>query len=271
MDIHSTAVVHPSLELPPDLAVGPYSLIDPGVTLAPGVRIGPFCHIYPGSILEAGVRLEDGVILGNSPQDLKYRGEPTGVRIGAGAWLREYATVNRAATPERPTLIGAECLIMAYSHIAHDCEIGDRAVIANGVQMAGHVRVGAGAVISGMTGIHQFVSVGAGAFVGGNLRVDKDVLPFSKAMGEPLRYAGLNLLGLTRAGLGADAAAWLGELYRRFPGEGREAALAALAALEAADEADREAATHTDLQRLRVLLSDFLGKQKRGLLMRPLA
>jgi UDP-N-acetylglucosamine acyltransferase len=267
MDIHSTAVVHPSLDLPPDLEVGPYSLVDAGVSLAPGVRIGPFCHVYPGSILEAGVRLEDGVILGNVPQDLKYRGEITSVRVGAGAWIREYATINRAATPDSPTTLGADCLIMAYSHIAHDCEIGDRAIIANGVQMAGHVRVGPGAVVSGMTGIHQFVSVGAGAFVGGNLRVDKDVLPFSKALGEPLRYAGLNLLGLARAGLGADAAAWLGELYRRFTGEGREAALAALSA-EAGPPGKSQA---PELQRLRVLLDDFLGKRKRGLLTRALA
>ncbi len=270
MDIHSTAVVHPSLELPPDLTVGPYSLVDQGVTLAPGIRIGPFCHVYPGSILDAGVRLEDGVILGNAPQDLKYRGQPTGVRIGAGAWVREYVTINRAATPERPTLVGADCLIMAYSHIAHDCEIGDRAVIANGVQMAGHVRIGPGAVISGMTGIHQFVSIGAGAFVGGNLRVEKDVLPFSKALGEPLRYAGLNLRGLDRAGLGADAAAWLGDLYRRFAAEGRDAALGALADMTAGTSGAAPASPGFDPDRLRALLSDFLGNRKRGLLMRPL-
>jgi UDP-N-acetylglucosamine acyltransferase len=267
MDIHSTAVVHPTLDLPPDLEVGPYALVDAGVSLAPGVRIGPFCHVYPGSVLEAGVRLEDGVVLGNTPQDLKYRGEITGVRVGRGAWIREYATINRAATPDSPTTLGADCLIMAYSHIAHDCEIGERAVIANAVQMAGHVRVGAGAVVSGMTGIHQFVSIGAGAFVGGNLRVDKDVLPFSKALGEPLRYAGLNLLGLARARLDAEAVAWLGEAYRRFAGEGREAALAALASgPEAAARAQG-----ADTRRLLALLSDFLGKRKRGLLTRPQA
>ena len=269
MVIHPTAVVHPSLDHPSDLEVGPYSLIDAGVVLGPGVRIGPFCHIYPGSILGAGVRLEDGVVLGNSPQDLKYRGEPSGVSVGAGTWLREYVTVNRATAAGGMTAIGADCLIMAYAHVAHDCEIGERAVIANGVHMAGHVRVGAGAVISGMTGIHQFVSVGAGAFVGGNLRVDKDVLPFSKAMGDPIRYGGLNLIGLERAGMGPDAAAWLRDFYRRFSEAGKGAALAAFAGQARAPEAGEGDAQ--GVARLRGLLADFLGKQKRGLLTRPSA
>jgi UDP-N-acetylglucosamine acyltransferase len=273
MLIHPTAVVHPSLDLPPDSEVGPYALLDEGVSLGTGVRIGPFCHLYPGTILENHVRLEDGVVLGNQPQDLKYRGEVSGVRIGAGAWLREYVTVNRATTTGGFTSVGAECLIMAYAHVAHDCGIGERAVIANGVHMAGHVRVGPGAVISGMTGIHQFVSVGAGAFVGGNLRVDKDVLPFSKALGEPLRYAGLNALGLERMGLGPGPAAWLREFYRRFSAEGKAAALAVFAAEDSAPAGFPSHAQDADggMARLRALLADFLRQQKRGLLTRPLA
>lgn len=267
MDIHPTAVLHPSLELPDDLEVGPYAVVDEGVALAPGVRIGPFCHVYPGTVVEAGARLEDGVILGNLPQDLKYRGEATGVRVGAGARLREYATVNRGTAAAGVTVIGNDSLIMAYAHVAHDCEIGERAVIANGVHMGGHVRVGRGAVVSGMTGIHQFVSIGAGAFIGGNLRVDKDVLPFSKALGDPLRYGGLNALGIARAGLGPEASEWLRDFYRRFSAEGKAAALAAFSGGEAGESVagmpgDPAAA-------LRAILADFLGKQKRGLLTRP--
>jgi len=269
MVIHPTAVVHPSLDLPPDLQVGPYALVDEGVSLGQGVRIGPFCHIYPGTIIEAGARLEDGVVLGNLPQDLKFRGEPSGVRIGAGAWLREYATVNRATSARGLTSVGSECLIMAYAHVAHDCEIGERAVIANGVHMAGHVSIGPWAVVSGMTGIHQFVAIGAGAFVGGNLRVDKDVLPFSKALGEPLRYAGLNAMGLARAGLDAEASAWLRDFYRRFSAEGKASALAAFASGASATGQDPGDAAGHDSARLRAFLSDFLGKQKRGLLTRP--
>lgn len=255
MPIHATAVVHPSLELPHDLEVGPYAILDEGITLAAGVRIGPFCHIYPGAILEAGVALEDGVALGNIPQDLKFRGEATGVRVGAGARLREYVTVNRGTAALGLTSIGRGALIMAYAHVAHDCEIGDGAVVANAVQMGGHVRIGTGAVISGMTGIHQFTCIGAGAFVGGNLRVDKDVLPFSKALGDPLRYAGVNAVGLARAGFGEGDSAALKGFYRGFTESGKAEAMAALPALGAGLEA---------------ILTDFLGKQKRGLLTRPL-
>jgi len=279
MPIHPTAVVHPSLDLPSDSEVGPYALLDEGVALGKGVRIGPFCHVYPGTILENHARLEEGVVVGNQPQDLKYRGEVSGVRIAAGAWLREYATVNRATTAGGFTSVGAESLIMAYAHVAHDCEIGAHAVIANGVHMAGHVRVGPGAVVSGMTGIHQFVSVGAGAFVGGNLRVDKDVLPFSKALGDPLRYAGLNALGLARMGLGPEAAAWLRDFYRRFSSEGKAAALESFLAEASGpregSDADGKAdgkwggKADGDRRRLRAFLADFLHGQKRGLLTRP--
>lgn len=259
MAIHATAVVHPSLELPPDLEVGPYAILDAGVRIAAGARIGPFCHLYPGSILEAGVSLEDGVVLGNIPQDLKFRGEETGVRVGAGARLREYVTVNRGTAALGLTSIGKGALIMAYAHVAHDCDVGDGAIVANGVQMGGHVRIGPGAVVSGMTGIHQFVSVGAGAFIGGNLRVDKDVLPFSKALGDPLRFAGLNGPGLARAGFGPEAAARLRAFYRSFTESGKAAALEAFAS----DGSDGE------WGRLRAVLAGFLAAQKRGMLTRP--
>lgn len=255
MTIHPTAVLHPSLVLPADLEVGPYAVVDAGVELSPGVRIGPFSHIYPGASLDAGVRLEDGVILGNAPQDLKYRGEKTGVRVGAGTHLREYVTVNRGTSASGQTWIGANCLIMAYTHVAHDCVIEDAAIVANGVQMGGHVRIGKGAVVSGMTGIHQYVSIGTGAFIGGGLRVDKDVLPFSKALGEPLRYAGLNEIGMTRRGLPSGAGAELKLIYRELFRDGQAAGLAK--------------AVSSPIPELGRALEEFLGSRRRGLLMRP--
>jgi UDP-N-acetylglucosamine acyltransferase len=262
MRIHPTAVVHPSLELPPDLDVGPYAILDEGVALSPGVRIGPFCHVYPGTRLEAGVRLEDGVIVGNAPQDMKYGGESTGVRIGAGSRLREYVTVNRGTAASGETVIGSECLIMAYAHVAHDCRIEDRVIVANGVQMGGHVRIGRAAVVSGMTGIHQFVVIGAGAFIGGGLRVDKDVLPFSKALGEPLRYAGLNEIGLAKFGFPAGTGAALKASYRDLFRQGRQAADIEAILVEAAAMGAGEIGT---------VLREFFGVQRRGLLMRPVA
>jgi|GEM_PF-437785 len=293
MAIHPTALIHPSLDLPPDLEVGPYAVLDEDVRLAPGIRIGPFCHLYPGVVLEAGVRLEDGVILGNAPQDMKYRGEKTGVRIGAGSHLREYATVNRGTAASELTVIGSQCLIMAYTHVAHDCRIGDLAIIANGVQMGGHVHIGKAAVISGMTGIHQYVSIGAGSFIGGGLRVDKDVLPFTKALGDPLRFAGLNEIGLAKFPFGAGAGAALKAFYRGLSGGGADGKVAALARLGAsgagsdigtAERPDRAGAEGIESgadaictglhegsglpQGLREILLGFLSIQKRGLLLR---
>lgn len=255
MRIHSTAVVHPSLDLPSDIEVGPYAVLDEDVHLAPGIRIGPFAHIYPGTRLDAGVRLDDGAILGNEPQDRKYRGESTGVRVGSGTRLREYVTVNRGTSASGWTTIGKDCLVMAYSHVAHDCVLEDRSVIANGVQMGGHVHVGEAAVVSGMTGIHQYVVIGAGAFIGGGLRVDKDVLPFTKALGDPLRYAGTNEPGLAKCGLEPGAGLDLKALYRILFRDGKSAALARLA----------EGALDAGIQGI---LDGFFGNQKRGLLVR---
>ncbi len=264
MAIHPTAIIDPSLEIPPDLEVGPYAVIDKGVSLASGVSIGPFCHVYAGTRLESKVRLDDGVVVGNTPQDLKYRGEPSEAWVGAGTVLREYVTVNRGTAASGLTRIGTDCLIMAYSHVAHDCKIGDGVIIANGVQMGGHVRIGDKAVISGMTGIHQFTSIGAGAFIGGGLRVDKDVLPYTKALGEPLRYGGLNEMGLARAGWPIGAGAWLRSLYR---GRDRERTLAGASDLAGWEKriADGELEGLGGLARE---LRDFLATRRRGLLLR---
>jgi UDP-N-acetylglucosamine acyltransferase len=270
MRIHPTAIVHPSLDLPSDLEVGPYAVLDEGVALARGVRIGPFCHLYAGVELEEGVSLSDGVILGNEPQDLKYRGEKTRTLIGAGSTLREYVTVNRGTAASGRTVVGAQCLIMAYSHVAHDCVIGPQAIVANGVQMGGHVHIGKAAVISGMTGIHQFVTIGPGAFIGGGLRVDKDILPFSKAMGEPLRWAGLNEIGMAKLGLPADAGAALKSFYRVLFAEGKAAALERLASIDTLGAMERPSASDTmgPSGDLWMQVRDFLGAQSRGLLLR---
>jgi UDP-N-acetylglucosamine acyltransferase len=130
--------------------------------------------------------------------------------------LREYVTVNRGTAATGKTTVGRDCLIMAYSHVAHDCDIGDKVIIANGVQMGGHVTIGSCSVISGMTGIHQFTTIGPGCFVGGGLRVDRDIPPFSKALGEPLAWAGVNEIGLEKMGFGDEARKELKEFYRRF-------------------------------------------------------
>ncbi len=259
MRIHPTAILHPSLDLPSDLEVGPYAIVDENVKLADGIRLGAFTHLYPGSHLQAGVTTSDGVIVGNSPQDLKYRGEQTEVQIGEGTTLREYVTVNRGTAALGRTVIGQHCLIMAYVHVAHDCVLGNHVVVSNGVQMGGHVQIDDGAVISGMTGIHQFVTIGAGAFIGGGLRVDKDILPFSKALGEPLRWAGINEMGLAKLGMEAGSATALKTFYRNFFLKGKA---------EAVDRRPLEISQKNELPMLWQVLERFFTTQRRGILLR---
>ncbi len=220
--IHPTALVHPSLKLPLDLVVGPYAILEEGVRLGDRVRIGPFAHLYSGVQLGDDVNLFEGVVLGSQPQDLKYRGEETAVVIGPRTILREYVTVNRGTAASGSTCIGQDSLIMAYSHVAHDCRIGDFVILANGVQMGGHVSIGSHSVLSGMTGIHQFVTIGPGVFVGGCLRVDKDIPPYSKAMGDPLSWAGVNEIGLRKRGYGSVERGIIKNFYRQLFQNGYE-------------------------------------------------
>jgi UDP-N-acetylglucosamine acyltransferase len=213
--IHPTALVHPGARIASSASVGAYGLVEDGAEIGADCVLGPFSRVLSGATLEEGVILDGGAVIGGSPQDQKYAGGPTRARIGAGARIGEYATVNRAAVEGGETRVGAHVLVMAYAHVAHDCVVGERAVIANAVQLGGHAWVGEGAVVSGMTGVHQFTCIGAGAFVGGGLRVDRDVPPFSKALGDPLRWGGLNLTGLRRGASAADAPAFLDAFYRK--------------------------------------------------------
>jgi UDP-N-acetylglucosamine acyltransferase len=259
--IHATALLDPSLDLPEDLEVGPYAVLESGVSLGRGVRIGPFCHLYPGTRLGDRVILADGVVLGHAPQDLKYRGESTSVEIGEGAVLREYVTVNRGTAASGVTRVGRNAYLMAYVHVAHDCALGDGAIVANGVQMGGHVSIGAGAVISGMTGIHQFVTVGPGVFVGGCLRVDKDIPPYSKALGDPLAWGGINEIGLAKLGFQEAARKALKRFYRGLFDQGVDAALR-----ELQDPEPAQAEPGSDSDRLRADLLEFFDNRRRGLL-----
>ena len=199
--IHPTAVVDSRAELAEGVQVGPYAVI------GPDVQIGPDCSIGAHVVLEGrvrmgrGNRLFPGACIGLEPQDLKYTGDPTGVDIGDDNTIREYVTVNRATHGEEQTRIGSGNLLMAYSHLGHNCDLGDRIVIANGVAVAGHVVIADRAVIGGVLGIHQFVHVGTLAMVGGMSRIERDVPPFCVVEGHPSRVRALNRIGLQRSGL----------------------------------------------------------------------
>ena len=166
--------------------------------------------------LAAHCRVGSGSILGGPPQDLKYAGEETWVEVGEGTVIREYCTINRGTTQSRVTRLGKNCLVMTYVHMAHDCHVGDRVILTNGVQLAGHVTVDDCAIISGLTPVHQFVKIGAYAFIGGMSRVTKDVPPYCKAVGNPMKLYGLNAVGLQRHGFTPETVTELKKAYRLF-------------------------------------------------------
>lgn len=214
--------------------IDPTARVEGGAELGEGVVVGPWCRVGPdarigdGCVLEAmvlvdgrtelgpGCRLHQGAIVGNAPQDLKYDGAPTSCRIGAGTVLREYCTVNRSTSEAEPTVVGNQCLIMSYAHVAHNCRLGDHVILVNSANVGGHVRIDDWAIVGGVTPVHQFVQIGAHVMIGGGSRVPMDVAPFLKAAGIPLRVVGLNRIGLERRGFSAEAIADLERVYRIF-------------------------------------------------------
>lgn len=196
--IHPTAVVES--EIPSDAEVGPYAVIGPDVRLGRNVSIGPHAFVTGPCLIGDRVTIGPSAVVGTDPQDLKFQGERTELLIGAGTVIREFANINRGTGESGRTTVGEDCLIMAYVHIAHDCVIGDRVILANTVNMAGHVEIGDDVTIGGVVPIHQFVKIGRHAMIGGGYRVSKDIPPFVLAGGRPLRAISLNVVGLRRKG-----------------------------------------------------------------------
>jgi UDP-N-acetylglucosamine acyltransferase len=214
--IHPTALIDPSAELGSGVTVGPFVIIGPNVSVGDRCRLGPRVTLQRNVRLADGVFVGDGSVLGGDPQDLKYRGEETWVEIGEDTIVREYTTINRATTATFKTTVGARCFIMTYVHLAHDCHVGDDVVIANATQCAGHVTIHDRAILSGLNAVHQFVTIGTYAFVGGGSRVNQDIPPYVKAVGNPMELYGLNSIGLQRAGFSGETVAALKRAYRLF-------------------------------------------------------
>lgn len=212
--IHRTALVDPSAELGLDVTIGPFVVIGPRVMIGDRCQVGAHAVIERNTRLGTDVKVGYGTVLGADPQDLKYKGEETWVEIGDGTILREYCTINRGTPATGKTTVGRRCFIMTYVHVAHDCVIGDDVILANSIQMAGHVTVDDRAIISGLVPIHQFVRVGTYAFVGGGSRVNQDVPPYTKAVGNPVHLYGLNSVGLQRAGFAPEVKLALKKAYR---------------------------------------------------------
>ncbi|HEY0351551.1 MAG TPA: acyl-ACP--UDP-N-acetylglucosamine O-acyltransferase [Gemmatimonadales bacterium] len=214
--IHPTALIDPSAELGAGVVIGPYSIIGPRVCIGDRCRLGPRVTLQRNVRLAEDVAIGDGSILGGDPQDLKYAGEETWVEIGPQTIIREYSTINRATSATYKTTVGARCFIMTYVHLAHDCHVGDDVVIANATQCAGHVTIHDRAILSGLNAVHQFVTIGTYAFVGGGSRVNQDIPPYVKAVGNPMELYGLNSVGLQRAGFPGETVAALKRAYRLF-------------------------------------------------------
>jgi UDP-N-acetylglucosamine acyltransferase len=212
--IHSTAIVSSDANIAPDVEIGAFAIVGEGCTIGSGSVISPRATLERNVTLGQDVRVGVGTILGGPPQDLKYAGEETTVEIGDGTVIREYTTVNRGTAHSFKTTVGRNCLLMSYVHLAHDCHIGDNVILSNVVQLAGHVTVEDRAIISGLSAVHQFVRIGRQSFIGGCSRVSKDIPPFLKAVGNPVKLYGLNTVGLQRSGMEEATIVELKRAYR---------------------------------------------------------
>ena len=214
--IHPSAIVSRDASLAADVTVGPFAIIGDGCRIAEGCAIAPHAVLERNVHLARNVKVGVGSVLGGDPQDLKFRGEETTVEIGEGTTIREYATINRGTAQSMKTTVGRNCFIMSYVHLAHDCHVGDGVIISNATQLAGHVTVEERAIISGVSAVHQFALIGRYSFIGGCSRVAKDVPPYVKAVGNPVKLYGLNTVGLQRNGFSEETIRELKRAYRLF-------------------------------------------------------
>ncbi len=214
--IHSTAIVHSGAEIGSGVEIGAFAIVGEGCVVGDGCVIASRATLERNVTLGAGVKVGVGSVLGGDPQDLKYKGEPTTVEVGEGTTIREYTTINRGTTQSFRTTVGKGCFLMSYVHLAHDCHVGDGVIISNGTQLAGHVTIDEKAILSGLVAVHQFATIGRYSFVGGCSRVAKDVPPYVKAVGNPIKLYGLNSVGLERNGFPEDVRRELKRAYRLF-------------------------------------------------------
>jgi len=211
---HPTAVVEPSAQRDPGCTIGPFTVIGPRVHLHTHVHISAHCVIEGPTSIGAHSTVAPFASLGGAPQDRKYQGEPSRLDIGQRAVIREYVTINRGTGDQGRTLLGDDVMIMAYAHIAHDCQLGHRVTLANNTTLAGHVHLDDDVITGGMVAFHQHVRVGRLAFAAAGAMVERDVPPFCRVAGDRAKLVGLNLIGLRRHGLDRDRRQRLHQAYR---------------------------------------------------------
>lgn len=213
-NIHALSVVHPDAQIGNNVIIEPFAVIHEDVTIGDGTHIMSNVVIMPGTRIGIDCKIYPGAVVGAEPQDLKFEGEQTTLEIGDRVTIRECATLNRGTKAFGKTTIGNDTLIMAYVHVAHDCIIGKNVVLVNNVNLAGHVEVGDFAILSGLTAVHQFVKIGQHSMISGGSLVRKDIPPYIKVAREPLRYVGVNTIGLKRRGFNDEVIQKIQEVYK---------------------------------------------------------
>ena len=212
--IQPLAYIHPQAKIAESVVIDPFAVIHKDVEIGEGTWIGSNVTIMDGARIGKNCRIFPGAVISGVPQDLKFEGEETTAEIGDNTTIREFVTVNRGTKDRYKTVVGKNCLIQAYSHIAHDCIVGDHCIFSNSTTLAGHVTVGDYVVLAGLVAIHQFVKVGSHAFVTGGSLVRKDVPPYIKAAREPLSYTGINSVGMRRRGYTSEQINEIQDIYR---------------------------------------------------------
>lgn len=214
LNIDKNASVHPDAQIGDNVIIGPFTVIEKDVIVGEGTQIGSHALLANGTRVGKECKIHHGAVLGTLPQDLKFGGEATTLEVGGNTTIREYATLNRGTKAHMRTVVGSNCFLMAYVHVAHDCVLGNNVILANSVNMAGHVEIEDYAIIGGMTPIHQFVRIGKHAMVGGGLRASKDIPPYILAANEPMSFEGTNIIGLRRRNFSAECIANIKKTYR---------------------------------------------------------
>ena len=208
------AYIHPSAKIHPSVVIDPFVTIEENVEIGEGTRIGSIVTIMAGARIGKHCTIFPGAVISAVPQDLKFQGEETLAIIGDNTTIRECVTINRGTAAKSRTVVGSNCLIMAYCHVAHDCVVGDNVIMSNATQLAGEVVVDNYAVIGGGTLVHQFCHIGPHVMVQGGALVNKDIPPFVKAAREPIAYAGVNSIGLRRREFSSETIREIQEIYR---------------------------------------------------------
>jgi len=208
------AYIHPDAKIAPGVVIEPFVTIDKNVVIGEGSRIESNVTILEGTRIGKNCNIFQGAVIGGVPQDLKFKGEDSLAIIGDNTTIREYVTVNRGTAAKSKTVIGSNCLLMAYCHVAHDCIIGDHVIMANATQLAGEVVIGDYAILSGGILVHQFTHIGQHVMIQGGSKINKDVPPFVKAGRDPVSYAGINSIGLRRRGYTNEQIRDIQDIYR---------------------------------------------------------